>query len=103
MPGEWEVRFGTAEAARGWDELCVQAAEKTRAAFELMRTNPRPPQDNSHYQLRGSLATREFRGRRLEQWQVKVSGSGRVWYVPDDQERTVWVVYASMAHPKATG
>jgi hypothetical protein len=37
-----------------------------------------------------------------EQWQVKVSGSGRIWYLPDDDARTVWVVYASAAHPKET-
>ena len=43
-----------------------------------------------------------WRGRTLEQWQVKVSQSGRIWYLPDDDERTVWVVYASPAHPKPT-
>jgi hypothetical protein len=25
-PDEWEVRFGTTEAAKGWDELCRHAA-----------------------------------------------------------------------------
>jgi hypothetical protein len=64
--------------------------------------NPRPPQDASHYQLRGSLATREIKGRTLEQWQVKVSSSGRVWYQPDDETHTVWIVYASPAHPGKT-
>lgn len=34
---EWEVRFGTSEAAKGWDELCNRAGEKTRSAYELMR------------------------------------------------------------------
>jgi hypothetical protein len=102
VKGEWEVRFGTSEAAKGWDELCTHAAGRTREAFDLLRVNPRPPQDGSHYQLRGSLATREFRGRALEQWQVRVSGSGRIWYLPDDDSHTVWVVYASAAHPKQT-
>ena len=48
------------------------------------------------------MSRREFRQRQLEQWQIKVSGSGRIWYLPDDQEHKVWVVYASMAHPKQT-
>jgi len=99
---EWEVRFGTSDAAKDWEDLCVQVPEKTRAAYEQMRTNPRPPEDDAHYQLRGNLSTREFRGRQLEQWQIKVSGSGRIWYLPDDEEHKVWVIYASMAHPKKT-
>jgi hypothetical protein len=67
-----------------------------------MRQDPRPPHDQSHYQLKGGLSAREFGGRSLEQWQIKISGSGRIWYLPDDEERTVWVVYASMAHPRQT-
>jgi len=54
-----------------------------------------------HYRLRGSLAARECSGRTLEQWQIKVSGAGRIWYLHDDKH-TVWVVYASAAHPKRT-
>ena len=99
---EWHVRFGTNEAAKGWDDLCTHTRVKTREAFELMRTNPRPPHDESHYQLKGSLATRSYGGNVLEQWQIKVSGSGRIWYLPDDEKHTVWVVYASPAHPKET-
>jgi hypothetical protein len=102
VEAEWEVRFGTSEAAKGWDELCAFAAGSTRKAFELMRSMPRPPEDGTHYQLRKDLATREFGGRTLEQWQIKVSGAGRIWYLPDDSRRTVWVVYASAAHPKET-
>jgi mRNA-degrading endonuclease RelE of RelBE toxin-antitoxin system len=99
---EWHVRFGTSEAAKGWDDLCTHARGKTREAFELIRANPRPPQDDSHYRLRGSLASRSFNARELEQWQIKVSGSGRIWYLPDDENHTVWLVYASPAHPKET-
>jgi hypothetical protein len=67
-----------------------------------MRSNPRPPEDATHYRLRGDLATRQFGGKHLQQWQIKVGRSGRILYLPDDQARTVWVVYASAAHPKAT-
>ncbi len=102
IKGEWEVKFGDSEAAKDWDQLCALASEKTRAAFELMRSNPRSPEDASHYRLKGGLGTRSFGGRDLEQWQIKVSGSGRIWYLPDDEKHTVWVVYASIAHPKET-
>lgn len=99
---EWDVRFGTSEAARGWGELCAASPDRTRAAFDLLRVNPRPPQDGSHYQLRGSLSTHDRAGRTLEQWQIKVSSSGRIWYLPDDNNHTVWITRASPKHPKET-
>ena len=99
---EWSVRFGTAEAAKGWEQLWSHSAVKTREAFEMMRDNPRPPEDENHYRLRGDLGTRSIGGKILEQWQVKAGGSARVWYLPDDDKRTVWVVLASVAHPKET-
>jgi hypothetical protein len=51
----------------------------------------------ARYQGRSFIA-----GRELEQWQIKVSDSDRILYLPDDQAHTVWVVYASPAHPKET-
>lgn len=99
---EWSVRFGTTEAANGWSNLLTRATVKTREAFELMRVNPRPREDESHYRLRGNLSTRKLAGKELEQWQIKVGGSARIWYLPDDEEHTVWVVYADIAHPRET-
>jgi hypothetical protein len=52
--------------------------------------------------LRGSLSTRTFDGRDLEQWQIEVTGGARIWYLVDDDKRTVWVVHAATGHPKAT-
>ncbi len=89
VQGEWDVRFGTSEAAKGWDEPCTHAAGSTRRAYDLMRSDPRPPEDGMHYRLRGSLAAREFSGRTLEQWQIKVSGAGRIWYLPDDDKHSL--------------
>lgn len=99
---EWDVRFGTNEAAKGWEELCRQAATNTRAAFELMRSSPRPPEDRRHTRLRGDLATRSYDGRELEQWEIEVTSGGRIFYLVDDAKRTVWVVVASTRHPKIT-
>jgi hypothetical protein len=99
---EWDVRFGTTEAAKGWQDLCSKATNSTRDAFELMRSDPRPPEDLTHYRLRGEFRSRHFGGKQLEQWQIKIGNSGRIWYLPDDESHTVWVVYASPAHPKET-
>jgi hypothetical protein len=68
----------------------------------MMRANPRPQSDGTHYRLRDDLATRGWQGRTLEQWQVKVSNGGRIWYLPDDATHTVWIVHASAGHPKKT-
>lgn len=97
VPDEWDVRFGTSEAAKGWDALCTHARSKTREAYEQMRANPRPGEDATHYQLRGELSMHTFGGRELEQWQIKVSSSGRVWYLIDDDKHTAWLTRATPA------
>lgn len=102
MGDEWDVRFGTSDSVRGWASLCAQAATNTREAFEAMRSNPRPPEDARHTRLRGELSTRELGGRILDQWQIEVTGGGRIFYLVDDDKRTVWVVHAGTGHPKAT-
>lgn len=38
----------------------------------------------------------------LEQWQIEVTGGGRIWYLVDDAAETVWVVQASCGHPRQT-
>lgn len=96
------MRFGTAEAAKGWDELCRQAPGNTRDAWLRMRTEPRPAKDSRHARLHGDLAAKLIDGREMEQWQIEVTGSGRIWYAVDDDRRTVWVTYAATRHPNAT-
>jgi hypothetical protein len=99
--GEWEVLFGNNDAAKGWEDLCRSAAGNTRAAWEDMRTRPRM-RDHRHGPLRGKLATGQLGGRQMDRWQIEVTGSARVWYLIDDDHRTVWLVHAGPGHPKAT-
>lgn len=54
---EWDVRFGTTEAAKDWPELEKQAATNVRDAFELMRSNPRPLRTHG---TSGSVASSRF-------------------------------------------
>jgi hypothetical protein len=37
-----------------------------------------------------------------ERWEYEVTSGGRVRYVIDDGNRTVWLIYASPRHPKDT-
>ncbi len=101
---EWELRFATNEAATGWEELCAQAPAATRECFDALSLDPRDRSSAStrRHQLKGSLATRELKGRKLEQWQYEVTGAGRVWYCVDDANRRVLLTLATTGHPKST-
>jgi hypothetical protein len=101
---QWDVRFGTGEAADGWDELCRHALPNSRRCLEILRAGPRSGAgpDRQH-RLRGDLATHRHNGHDMEQWEYEVTSGGRVRYVVDDDKRTVWLIYASPRHPKDTG
>lgn len=102
-PGEYDLRFASTEAAKGWDELCRQAPANTRLAFESIRTEPRPaPPTARQHRLKHHLAWGLHNGQRLEQWQYEVTGGGRIWYLVNDDTQTAWLVYAGTGHPKAT-
>ncbi|MDI3423742.1 hypothetical protein [Streptomyces luteolus] len=38
--GEWRLKFGTNEAAKGWAELCAEAPGNARRCFEALRADP---------------------------------------------------------------
>lgn len=99
---EWDVRYGTNEAVKGWESLCQQAPENTRKAWEAMRANPCPAPTARQHRLKGSLSEGTHEGSRLPQWQIEVTGGGRIWYLVDADRRTVWIRAAGTGHPKAT-
>jgi hypothetical protein len=101
--GEYEVRFATNDAAKGWEELCRQAAGNARLAFEAIRDRPCPsPATDRQHRLRYDLAYGAHGGKRLEQWQFEVTAGGRIWYLVDHETRTAWLTRAGTGHPKET-
>ncbi|MFD0855521.1 hypothetical protein ACFQ07_24985 [Actinomadura adrarensis] len=97
------MRFGTSDAVRGWEELCRHALANTRRCLEALRSDPRSHANHDRqHRLRGDLGTHRHNGRNLEQWEYEVTSGGRVRYVVSDNDRTVWIVYASPRHPKDT-
>jgi hypothetical protein len=90
---------------QGLGDLIAGAPENTRRTWNVMRTQPGPgpgkPNDR-HKQLKGSLATRNHKGKELPLWQIEVTSGGRIWYLLDVDNHTVWVQYASSKHPKIT-
>jgi hypothetical protein len=102
-PDEWDLRYATNDAAKGWEELGRQVPHNLSRAWEALRTNPRPqPATTRQHQLKGKLGTGTFDGREMPCWQYEVTGGGRIWYLVDDERHTVWIQTASTGHPKAT-
>jgi hypothetical protein len=100
---EYDLRFASNQAAIGWEQLAAQAAANLRRAYDVIRSHPRTKRSpERHHRLKGSLGTAAWKGDLLERWQYEVTGAGRIWYLIDDAHRTVWIVHAGPAHPKAT-
>ncbi|MFB7128707.1 MULTISPECIES: hypothetical protein [unclassified Kitasatospora] len=100
---EFDLRFASSEAADGWEQLARQAAGNLRRAFEAIRAAPRGVGNaDRQHRLKGRLGSSAFKGQALECWQYEVTGGGRIWYLIDDANRTAWITYAGVGHPKAT-
>jgi hypothetical protein len=100
---EYDVVFGSSDAAKGWPDLCAQAPGNALAAWLALRTDPAPVvQTSRQHPLRGALSTGTYQGRQLPQWQFEVTGAGRIWYLVDAERRRVYVTIAGTGHPKVT-
>lgn len=102
--GEWEVRYGNRNAAKAWSELSNgKLATALAHLYDILVADPRwAGNPDRHHRLRGELATKVHDGRELERWQHEISGAGRVWFLIDDERRTVWLVHVGEGHPSAT-
>ncbi|MBI2375537.1 MAG: hypothetical protein HYV07_16195 [Deltaproteobacteria bacterium] len=99
----WVLRFQSKDAADGWEELSRQLSNATGVAYDHISQEPRShARPDRQHRLKGDYGSRVFDGRSLEQWQYEVSGAARVWYVIDDDKKTVWITDASVGHPKKT-
>ena len=97
----WDFRFGTSDAAKGWDQVCSAAPANACTAWDRITAEPRDRSDRQH-PLKGSLSARVVNGLQMEQWQYEVTGAGRLWYCIDDEHHTVWLTDAATGRPKAT-
>lgn len=102
--GDWTIVFADNAAASGWEDLCKTAPGNVLKAWEHLSRDPRNRQANPGRigPLLHDLGRRRIGGRELEQWQYEVTAGGRIWYCPDDEDRTVHLTYASTRHPKLT-
>ena len=100
---EYELVFANTEAVRGWTALERQARANLRKAWEALTKNPRSRENlNRQHQLKGDLGQGIWKGTVCERWQYEVTGGGRLWYLIEDDTRTVLLEFAGTGHPKAT-
>ncbi|MEV7506480.1 hypothetical protein AB0O57_00810 [Streptomyces sp. NPDC091201] len=52
--------------------------------------------------MKYDLATAFYNGKDRDQWQIEVTSGGRVWYVVEEERKTVWLLHAAAKHPKRT-
>lgn len=101
---EWTIRFGNRDAAKAWTELSnTKLANALARLYDILTHDPRwGEKPERHHQLRGDLATGTYDGRSMERWQHEITSGGRVWFLIDDDERTVWLIHVGAGHPAAT-
>ncbi|MFF5173985.1 hypothetical protein ACFY3U_15255 [Micromonospora sp. NPDC000089] len=100
---EYELRFADSAAVDGWEQLARQAPANLRRAYEAIRADPRArTAPERQHRLKGTLGSGSWKGQELERWQYEVTGGGRIWYLIDDERRTVWLTYAGTGHPRET-
>ncbi|MEU5153141.1 hypothetical protein [Glycomyces sp. NPDC021274] len=100
---EYDLRFADAAAVKGWEDLERQVSANLRRAWDVLRTDPRSKTNPTRqHRLKGELGTGTCKGVVCERWQYEVTGGGRLWYLIDDDSRTVWLVFAGTGHPKLT-
>ena len=97
------MRFGSTDAAKGWEELCRTAASNAWEAWIVLSEHPASvDKPKRQHLLKGNLRYHTHNGVVFEQWQYEITSSGRIWYVVDEASRTVWVTRAGTGHPKLT-
>ena len=98
----WTIRPVSAHAQKEWlaafdIEPDLMAAERERLRLRPLDRSANPRRTGP---LHGALARRRVGDPTLPQWQHELTAAGRIWYCPDKDTRTVWIMKVDLAHPK---
>ncbi|MCJ1706045.1 hypothetical protein [Microbacterium sp. VKM Ac-2923] len=98
---EFEVRFATTDARRGWLDLVATIRNAMADTWDFLTRTPLTTTP-TNYQLRGELGTIVRGNVTHERWQHKptLKGGARVWFYVE--ERTVWLEQVHTSHPNET-
>lgn len=102
-PKPWQIILRNSQAARGWMELQRTALDALDRAWVEITANPRSmAQAHRQHRLHAGLGSVKLDNEELEQWQYEVTAAGRIWYLIDDENRTLWITKADTGHPGIT-
>lgn len=98
---EYEIRFATAQARKGWQDLAASIRNPLADAWDFLTRTPLS-QGPTNYPLRGELGTISRGGATHERWQHKPTrqGDARIWFYVVD--RTVFLEQVHTSHPNQT-
>lgn len=98
---EYEIKFATAAAQRGWRDLVATIRNPMVDAWDFLTRTP-TEKTPTNYPLRDDLATIHRGGTTFERWQHKptLKGAARIWFYVD--RRTVYLEQVHTSHPNQT-
>ena len=98
---EYEIRFGTTEAQKGWRDLVATMRNPMAETWDFLTRTPLSTTP-TNYPLKGEIGAIERGGKSHQRWQHKptAKGTARIWFYVDD--RTVFLEQVHTSHPNET-
>lgn len=98
---EYEIRFATAEAQKGWRDLVATVRNPMADTWDFLTRAPLTTTP-TNYRLKGQLGHLSRGGTTHERWQHKptAKGTARIWYFVVD--KTVFLEQVHTSHPNET-
>ncbi len=98
---EYEIRFATANAKKGWQDLAATIRNPLADAWDFLTRTPLANVPNN-YPLKGEYGTVTRDGKTHERWQHKptLKGTARIWFYVEG--RTVFLEQVHTSHPNET-
>ncbi|MFE4195911.1 hypothetical protein ACFRJ9_08595 [Paenarthrobacter sp. NPDC056912] len=99
--GEYELRFASTQAQRGWMNLNATIRNPLADAWDFLTRTPEQITP-SNYRLRGELGLVNRDGATHERWQHKptLKGDARIWFYVEG--RVVFLEQVHTSHPNET-
>lgn len=98
---EYEIRFASAGAQKGWRDLTATIRNAMADTWDFLTVSPLE-RTQTNYPLRDTLGTIHRGGKTYERWQHKptLKGTARIWFYVDG--RTVYLEQVHTSHPNET-
>jgi hypothetical protein len=99
---EYELRFGSASAEKGWNDLKATMRNALADSWDFLTRTPTLHDASKNHPLRGELGTVRRDGVDHVRWQHKptAQGDARIWFYVEGQVVIIEAVHTR--HPNAT-